>query len=80
MSQEVASDETGDVFAGPRPSKPDISTLYDESLEEARELPHRNLAVELLQWLLNGPTRVRPRRNLIQAQSLAEMLEESILR
>ena len=34
---------------GGRPQKPDISILSDEFLAEVRELPQRNLAVELLQ-------------------------------
>ena len=67
MSKEVASDEVVDVFAAPGLRKPDVSTLSDEFLEEVRGLPHRNLAVEVLQRLLNDQIKVRSKRNVVQA-------------
>jgi type I restriction enzyme R subunit len=41
-------------------------------------MPHRNLAVELLQKLLRGELRLRSRRNVVQARSFAELLEQAI--
>jgi type I restriction enzyme, R subunit len=41
--------------------------------------PQRNLAVELLQKLLKGEIRLRA-RNLVQARSFSEMLENSLRR
>jgi len=35
-------------------------------------MPHRNLAVELLQKLLRGELATRRRKNLVQARSFAE--------
>jgi type I restriction enzyme R subunit len=58
--------------------KPDISILSDEFLAEVRNMPRRNLAVELLQKLLRGEIRTRSRRNVVQARSFREMLERSI--
>jgi type I restriction enzyme R subunit len=78
VSKAVASDEVVDIFAAAGLKKPDISILSDEFLDEVRALPHRNLAVELLQKLLNDEIKVRSRRNVVQARSFAEMLEESI--
>jgi type I restriction enzyme, R subunit len=43
-------------------------------------MPQRNLAVELLQKLLRGEIRTRSRRNVVQARSFAEMLEQSLRR
>ena len=43
-----------DIFAAAGLDKPDISVLSDEFLAEVRGMPHRNLAVELLQKLLSG--------------------------
>ena len=60
--------------------KPDISILSDEFLAEVRGMPQRNLAVELLQKLLNGEIKTRSRRNVVQARSFAEMLEQSLRR
>jgi type I site-specific restriction-modification system R (restriction) subunit len=41
-------------------------------------MPQRNLAVELLQKLLNGEIRTRGRRNVVQARSFSEMLEQAL--
>lgn len=43
-------------------------------------MPHRNLAVELLQKLLKGEIRTRSRRNVVQARSFAGLLEQALRR
>ena len=43
-------------------------------------MPQRNLAVELLQKLLKGKISVRRRKNVVQARSFAEMLEQTLRR
>ena len=43
-------------------------------------MPHRNLAVELLQKLLRGEVSTRRRMNVVQARSFAEMLEQTLRR
>ena len=74
----MISDEVIDIFAAAGLKKPDISILSDEFLAEVRELPHRNLALELLRKLLNDEIKTRAAKNLVQARSFAEMLEKSI--
>ena len=76
----IAPGEVIDVFSAAGLPKPDISVLSDEFLAEVRELPQRNLAVELLQKLLNDEVKVRSRKNLVQARSFAEMLEAAVRR
>ena len=49
-------------------------------LAEVRGMPQRNLAVELLQKLLKGELGARRRKNVVQARSFAEMLEQTIRR
>ncbi len=78
ISKAVASDEVIDVFAAAGLKKPDISILSDEFLAEVRGLPQRNLAVEMLRKLLDGEIKRRGRKNVVQARSFAEMLENSI--
>ena len=80
VSRAIVSDEVVDIFAAAGLEKPDISILSDEFLAEVRNMPHRNLAVELLQKLLKGEIKARQRRNVVQARSFAEMLEESLRR
>lgn len=78
VSRAVASDEVVDIFASAGLKKPDISILSDDFLQEVRQLPHQNLAVELLRKLLNDEIRTKSRKNVVQARSFAEMLEKSI--
>ncbi len=80
VSRAVASDEVTDIFAAAGLDKPDISVLSDEFLDEVRGMPQRNLAVELLQKLLKGEISSRMRKNVVQARSFADMLEQTIHR
>ena len=80
VSRAVASEGVVDIFAAAGLDKPDISILSDEFLAEVRGMPHRNLAVELLQKLLKGELAARRRKNLVQARSFAEMLEQTLRR
>ena len=80
ISRAVSSERVMDVFSAAGLDKPDISVLSDEFLAEVRDMPHRNLAVELLQKLLKGEVANRRRKNVVQARSFAEMLEETLRR
>lgn len=78
VSRAVSSDEVIDIFAAAGLKKPDISILSDEFLAEVRAMPQRNLAVEMLRKLLLGEIKTRGRKNVVQARSFAEMLENAI--
>jgi type I restriction enzyme R subunit len=80
VSRAVVSDEVIDIFAAAGLKKPDISILSDEFLAEVRGMPQRNLAVELLRKLLAGEIKSRSRRNVVQARSFADLLEQSLRR
>jgi type I restriction enzyme R subunit len=80
ISRAVAPEGVVDIFAAAGLEKPDISILSDEFLAEVRGMPQRNLAVELLQKLLKGDLATRRRKNVVQARSFAEMLEQTIRR
>ncbi len=80
ISRAVSSGEVTDIFDAAGLAKPDISILSEEFLAEVRNMPHRNLAVELLQKLLHGEVRRRQRRNVTQGRSFAAMLAETIRR
>ena len=80
ISRAVASEGVLDIFAAAGLDKPDISVLSDEFLAEVRGMPHRNLAVELLQKLLKGEVSTRRRKNVVQARSFSEMLEQTLRR
>jgi type I restriction enzyme R subunit len=78
VSRAVASDKVVDIFSAAGLKKPDISILSEEFLAEVRNLPHHNLAVELLRRLLADEVRACKRKNLVQSRSFAEMLERTI--
>ena len=80
VSRAVAPEGVVDIFAAAGLAKPDISILSEEFLAEVRGMPQRNLAVELLRKLLSGEIRTRRRKNVVQARSFAEMLEQAIRR
>ena len=80
VSRAVASEGVVDIFAAAGLEKPDISILSEEFLAEVRGMKRRNLAVELLRKLLVGELAVRRRRNVVQARSFAEMLDQTIRR
>ena len=80
ISRAVAPEEVIDIFAAAGLPKPEISILSDEFLAEVRDMPQRNLAVELLHKLLKGELATRRRKNLVEARSFAEMLEQTIRR
>jgi type I site-specific restriction-modification system R (restriction) subunit len=80
VSRAISSDKVIDIFDAAGLKKPDISILSDEFLAEVNHLPQRNLAVELLQKLLNNELKIRSKKYLVQSRSFAEMLEATIRR
>ncbi|MHB1530386.1 MAG: type I restriction endonuclease subunit R [Acidiferrobacteraceae bacterium] len=78
ISKALVADHVVDIFAAAGLRHPDLSILSDEFLAEVRGLPQRNLAVELLQKLLKGEIKVRAQRNLVQARSFADLLEQAL--
>lgn len=80
VSRAVSSEEVIDIFSAAGLRKPDISILSDEFLAEVKGMPHRNLAVELLQKLLKGEIRTRSKKNVVQSRSFLEMLENTLRR
>lgn len=80
VARSVAPEGVVDIFAAAGLNKPDISILSDQFLAEVRGMPHRNLAVEVLRRLLDGQIKSRRRKNVVQARSFAELLEQALRR
>ena len=78
VSKAIAPEHVEDIFAAAGLAKPDISILSDEFLAEVRGMPHRNLAVELLRKLLRNQVKLGGKKNIVQARTFAEMLEQSL--
>jgi type I restriction enzyme R subunit len=80
VSRSVASDQVIDIFETAGLDKPELSILSDQFLAEVRDLPQKNLALEVLRKLLNDEIKARSRKNVIQSRNFSEMLEASIRR
>ena len=80
IARAVAPGGVVDIFEAAGLDRPDISILSEDFLAEVQGMQHRNLAVELLQKLLQGELTASRRKNVVQARSFSEMLERSLHR
>ncbi len=81
VSKAIASpDGVVDIFTAAGLKKPDISILSDDFLGEVKNLPHPNVAVELLRKLLTTEIKARGKKNVVQARSFAELLQRTVQR
>lgn len=80
MSRAVVSDEVLDIFSAVGMEKPNIGIMSDEFLEEVRMMPHKNLAVELLERLLKNEIKSRLRTNIVQSKKFSELLTKTLNR
>jgi type I restriction enzyme R subunit len=80
IGQAVASDEVVDIFDAVGLEKPNIGLLDDDFLAEVRNLPERNLAVELLERLLEGEIKSKFASNVVQQKKFSELLTDVVKR
>lgn len=80
IGSAVVSEEVVDVFQAVGLDKPDIGILDEAFLAEVRNLPERNLAVELLERLLEGEIKSRFSGNVVQEKKFSEMLTSVVKR
>ena len=80
INSAVVSDSVVDIFDAVGLDKPNIGLLDDEFLSQVQNLPERNLAVELLERLLEGEIKSRFASNVVQDKKFSEMLTNIITR
>lgn len=80
ISEAIAADKVIDVFDAAGIKKPSIEILDEAFLNEVKNLPHKNLAVELLKKLLQDEIKKRSRINLVESKKFSEMLQDAIAR
>ncbi|MFZ4535340.1 DUF3387 domain-containing protein [Propionivibrio sp.] len=80
IGSAVVSEEVVDIFDAVGLDKPNIGILDDNFLAEVRNLPERNLAVELLERLLEGEIKSRFAGNVVQSKKFSELLSDVIKR
>jgi type I restriction enzyme R subunit len=80
IGSAVVSEEVVDIFNAVGLDKPNIGILDENFLNEVRNLPERNLAVELLERLLEGEIKTRFASNVVQHNKFSELLANVIKR
>ena len=80
IDQALVSEKVIDIFDAAGIKKPDISILSEEFLMELKGMEHKNIAMEVLRKLLEDEIKARSKYNVVESQSLMEMLDRSINR
>jgi len=80
INQAVVSESVVDIFDAVGLEKPNIGLLDEEFLAQVQKLPEKNLAVELLERLLEGEIKSKFASNLIQQKKFSELLTGVISR
>ncbi|MCB1599967.1 MAG: type I restriction endonuclease subunit R [Rhodanobacteraceae bacterium] len=80
LDNAVVAEGVEDIFKLAGLDRPDIGLLSDAFLEEVRQLPHRNFAVELLQKLLNDEIKSRSRTNVVLEKKFSDRLAAALNR
>ena len=80
IGQAVVSENVVDIFDAVGLDKPNIGLLDDEFLAQVQKLPEKNLAVELLERLLEGEIKSKFATNVVQQKKFSDMLNGVITR
>lgn len=78
LDNAVIAEGVTDVFDLCGLEKPNIGLLSDEFMEDVRRMPHKNLAVELLEKLLQDSIKSKTRNNVVQEKAYSERLKETL--
>jgi type I restriction enzyme R subunit len=78
LDNAVVAESVTDIFALCGLEKPNIGLLSDEFLEDVRNMPQRNLAVELLEKLLQDNIKAKTRNNVVQEKKYSDRLQETL--
>ncbi len=80
ISDAITADNVIDIFDAAGLKKPNLAILDERFLQELKDLPQKNLAVELLKKLLKEEIKKRTKINLVESKKFSEMLEDAIKR
>ena len=78
LDNALVAEGVTDVFSLCGLDKPNIGLLSDEFLEDVRQMPYRNLAVELLEKLLRDDIKAQTRSNVVQEKKYGDRLQETL--
>jgi type I restriction enzyme R subunit len=78
LDNAIISQGVDDIFELAGLDKPNIGLLSDEFMEDVRNMPTKNLAVELLEKLLRDEIRHRMRNDVVQEKKYSDRLMETL--
>ena len=78
LDNAVKAEDVQDIFQMAGLERPNIGPLSDEFLEDVRRMERKNLAVELLERLLQDKIKSQTRTNLVQEKKYSDRLLEAL--
>ena len=78
VSESLVVEGVSDVFKIAGLETPDISILSEEFLKEVQKMPHKNLAVELLNKLINDQVKSKFRTNVVKQRKFSDLLQNAL--
>lgn len=78
VSQAVVGEGVSDIFKLAGLDSPDISILSEDFLAEVMKMPHKNLAVELLQKLIKDEIKSKFKTNVVKQRKFSDLLQASL--
>jgi type I restriction enzyme R subunit len=78
LDNAVVSEGVADIFALAGLTKPNIGLLSETFLEDVRNMPQKNLAVELLEKLLRDEIKAHTRTNVVLRKKFGDRLMEAL--
>lgn len=80
LDNAVIAQGVDDIFALSGLDRPNISLISDEFMEDVRNMPYKNLAVELLEKLLKDDIKAHSRTNLVQEKKYSDRLQATLVK
>lgn len=80
LDNAIVAEGVADIFKLAGLEKPNIGLLSDEFLDDIRQMPARNLAVELLEKLLRDEIKSKTRNNVVLEKKYGDRLLETLRR
>ncbi len=78
LDNAIVAEGVTDVFALCGLNKPNIGLLSNEFLEDVKQMPYKNLAIELLEKLLKDGIKAKTRNNVVQEKKYSDRLQETL--
>ncbi len=78
VSQAIVGEGVADIFKLAGLDTPDISILSEDFLKDVMKMPHKNLAVELLQRLIKDEVKSKFRTNVVKQRKFSDLLEKAL--